>query len=815
MGLKRGKDEKGPYFIGAHGQLFHYQAGNKIARKQAKTKASNSVIKALDEMVEPNKKKNILSKAYDSFYDDYSKMYDQSILPESKRSRRLWKKQKESGKVREEETKKLIKVKTEIKAQAKQTKKAMKEEQKGIEIKQDGKTEDHGHRKKIETYDWKTDRVETQTVPATYERDQAVKELKQEKQKRRRRWLGATVGAAEPIAKKSAETVMKGLGAGKQSYKTLSLQKTRGKVSPLNKIRQKTTIRLRKKVTGYGKKQAGRGYKKVKEKYVDLPEPEKYDWKTDRMEEPKSSKKKIRETVSYKQGKRLSKKRYKKAKAFVGKTGKAVLGEKTYSKYKNKAIARKERLKKQAKYATKHPYKTMGIAVPKKALKVQKKALGKVAKGNKIASKKMAAAAKLLVKKDGLLAVFKPLYWSLMINAKIMAYPQPILITSVIFGSVLMIWYFGMMSGYYGLFALKALVGTIINVFLTLGNSIVYAINGIYTILLTGIVTIINQIFFYFSQGIIEAINTIADAVPLLNPIDLEFKGLETTYSLDPPFAFSYLCPEPINATDIGSGVGSFFMGWAFIKPGAQFYEYNEATDSYVLEIAYEGDEGERLYLPKINELAISDFISDMTNDKPPPDYDFLSNNAGYVEQYNAETDEFEWVLVNQRSLSRTVFEDIIRYLTGEPENMESWLKDGAMYYTKYRNDALFFGSGEIEHQAQLVGINEHERHYYFFVASMLEWDESLVDVQQFDQQNPMQWKRAGTIQGTDGKEHEFKEIANDATTYVADELEKRFDVETINTKASGNLESLCIDDIYPLYVKYIKEHVAPWYPLK
>jgi hypothetical protein len=385
-----------------------------------------------------------------------------------------------------------------------------------------------------------------------------------------------------------------------------------------------------------------------------------------------------------------------------------------------------------------------------------------------------------------------------------------------------MVWFFGSLSGYYGLYAAKAMVATFANVFLTIGNAAIFAVNGVYTIISLGIVTIINQLFYYFIGGILEVINIILTYIPIVGQQSLDFVPIgNQTISFEPPVALAYLVPEPINATDIVTGIMSTLFGYSFIKPGAQFYEYNMATDSYVVEVAFVGENFERLYLPKINRAAkVDGLLTNMSGgDRPPPiQYNFTTNVAGYVQRYNQETKKMEWVLVNQKSISKTIFEDVFNLLFGgksDSQDIYYWLEKGYSYFEKVKNT-----KGEIYNEQKIIYQSANSRHYYFFIASLKEWKPSLIDgVPLLHQNTPESWFRSGSITGSDGKTYNFRECANKATAYVADKLsDKSYPVSSLkeleDKERKESYETLCMDLIYPLYVEWIKENVASWYPL-
>lgn len=813
MAVKRGSDEKGPFYRGAYGRKFHYTINNKQSRERAKSMAANSIINALGEMAdrETKKKPNKLTKIAGKFYEDYSKIYDYALLPESERSRRLWKHKGKMGKIRETEAKKQLDVKDKLRKEERHIIDEMKAQHKEIptkdkrDIKQ--KTQSRPYRKTENTYDWRTDRVEQKQEKNP--KKEAQEQILEEKKKRRTRWLGIVAGSAEPVAKKGVNIAGETYKSGKETYRSLTGQEKRKEFSPIHKLRQKTTMKITNKLRKKGKQVGKKQSKKVLDRA--FKEEERYDWRSSRVS---SKEPKITQTASYQKGRNIGRRFNRKIKDSFTKTGKSILGKETFNKYVNKAQQRKKRLKKQAAYAKKHPYKAMTWGVGKKTFNVQKKALGKVSNVNKLASKKMANAASLLVKRDGLLAVFKPLYWSLMINAKLMAYPKPFFITFLLFGGLLMIWFFGAMSGYYALFAVKALVAAAINVVLSIGNAFIFAINGLLSLIQLGVVTLINQLFYYFIGGIIEAINTLAGYIPSVNAVDLAFNGLETQVNLQPDVALGYLVPEPINATDVSSGIGSFLFGYAFVSPNAEPFEYDHAAEAYVVEIAYVGDNQETLFFPKVNEQAKTSFLVNMTADKPPPiQYNFSKNVAGYTQQFDPDTGEVEWVLTKQRAVSQTLFQDIIAWLTGKPSSHEEWIKNSGHYYAKTEVTTLRFGIPPWETK---IGYGhrfcqQSERDKFFLIAAMNEWDETLITAA--NDRQPEEWLRTGIITGDDGQTHAFNHYANEARAYAAAELKQAYSIDALIEMESNNYKELCRDHIYPIYINYIEENIAPWYP--
>lgn len=544
------------------------------------------------------------------------------------------------------------------------------------------------------------------------------------------------------------------------------------------------------------------------------------DWRRERREKKQKRKERRRETAKkvtdpvvkptkkyteasgYKEGKEIGKERVKKTKNFLkkktGVAGRFVLGEERFDKYKNKAFQRKKRLKKQVAFAKKHPYKAAGIGSIRGA-KASLKIGGKTAKHvNKLAANKASAAAKLIVERDGLLAIFKPLYWALRLNALFASHPQPYIITGLAFFSIFAVWYFGSFSGMYALFAFRAMIAGIVNSVFSVANAFIFGINGLLSLVQLGIITIINQIGYFFTGGIIDFINNITQTLSFLPGFDgaqLEFEGIKAEIFNQPPFALGYLVPE-------GAG-----LGFIWINPNAEPYEIDMVNDSIIFEPVFVGDGGEILNAPKENRYAIADIIVDMEEDRPPPiDYNFSINPAGYV--FDEKQDK--WVLTSDRALSNTLF-GTARQLTdlATKDNLYTWMDEGNSYYMKDPNNIF------ADEYIQPTTISVNARSDYFFVASLYEWNEGLLETGELDNENPKNWRRTGTIETAKGTTYTFDSYAAMAKMYVVNELEDAdLTLEKMKQWEENDYKNLCINKIYPLYVKFIKEEIAPWYPI-
>lgn len=662
--------------------------------------------------------------------------------------------------------------------------------------------------KKETTYDWRTSRVERKRIQAEQKEaeqeeqarayQQAKQEQKKEKKKRRTKLLGLAAGLAEPITKTATTAAKEGYAGAKETYQSATAQQARKKYSPLHKLRQKTTMKITNKLRKKGKDVV----EKTTTKKVENP-------RTNRMENiPRRTK--ISGTNDYVAGKRQANRIKRGIKKQAAHIGKGLLGKKRYEKYENVAKQKKKRLKKQWNFAKKHPYKAMTVGSSKMAYKAQKKGLKGLGQANKFAAKKMGGAAKKLMQKDGLFALFKPMYWSLLLQSKLMMYPKPFLITGLFFGSMIAIWYFGGFSGYYALFAIKALVATILNTTFSIGNAIIFAMMGLLELIKIGVVAVINQVFYFFIGGLIEAVNEIAKRAPFIDPLNMDFSGISTEWNVDPAFGLSYVVPEPMNFSSVSAGIGSFFVGFSFISPNAEPYEIDHMTDAYMVEPVYVGANGETLFYPKINDFAKEEgIIANLSKDRPPPrEYNFTTNPASIRINEDGTT-----TYIKRMEISITLFDGAIQAITGDAATVEEWLSNGKTYPIKDSRWSPGLLPTEWLRYENTWGISncpEAKRDEYFFVAAMHSWDEEIVESGE-----AKNWLRNGIIKGTDGKMHYISIAKEEAKQYVIDNCLSFYTVDELNTiqEKSDAFITFAQNVLYPTYREYIKTEVEPWWP--
>jgi hypothetical protein len=265
-------------------------------------------------------------------------------------------------------------------------------------------------------------------------------------------------------------------------------------------------------------------------------------------------------------------------------------------------------------------------------------AFGKYSKANKVAlaaTRKMAianlnAAAEIKVNEKGLFAVLQPIFWGCKVGAWAMSAWQPVLIAGLIFGIFMATWFYGLVSAYYGLYFLKCIPAVFANVFLTIGNTIWFAVNGLFNLMLLGIITLINGIFYYFLEPLYGMINWLTDKVTLGQiGTDMTFKGLSYTFDLQPRDGFCYVRPDPIKATGNGWEIFLSFFAYSFVRPGEDPWLYD--SDGEILMDPCYTQNWAKLEYPKLNPVAKADFIWDRIMDKPPPSrtYNFDSSTWG------------------------------------------------------------------------------------------------------------------------------------------------------------------------------------------
>jgi hypothetical protein len=250
-------------------------------------------------------------------------------------------------------------------------------------------------------------------------------------------------------------------------------------------------------------------------------------------------------------------------------------------------------------------------------------------------SKKAAAVLKAargaMVQKYGIAAITKPRYWLLLISQVTVKHPFILFITAVIAGFILLAYTFGNVSILYELYFIKNVLVLIPNTFLSIANSIWFAVHGIYYLIITGVLDIINGIFFYFLSPVYSFLHLVFGwaGFPAWAPI-----GGGMPLALTPHDAFAYIAPTPIKIATLPNGqidTWATFLGmwggFAFMKPGSPFYA-TDANGTIQKEFFY-SENGAKLYFPRLNPDGLSSGWWAKVEGKPPPGHS--SNTIPYI----------------------------------------------------------------------------------------------------------------------------------------------------------------------------------------
>jgi len=209
----------------------------------------------------------------------------------------------------------------------------------------------------------------------------------------------------------------------------------------------------------------------------------------------------------------------------------------------------------------------------------------------------IADARGIIVKEKGMGAIIDLKFWGLLFAQITLSNIIPIFFAILITGIFLMAYLFGTISACYALYFLKIIPSTFLNVFLTIGNALWFALHMIATALMYAFVTIINTIQYWFLKPLIDAINAIAHVFGAGDPLKFQaiFEG--KAIPVQPHDAFAYLMPDAVKWGDWGS-----LISYKWIRCGANPYLNGE----YVRVM---GQNGATLLFPKYDPKGIADGI--------------------------------------------------------------------------------------------------------------------------------------------------------------------------------------------------------------
>ena len=328
--------------------------------------------------------------------------------------------------------------------------------------------------------------------------------------------------------------------------------------------------------------------------------------------------------------------------------------------------------KARGQYAKEHPYtatfkagKMLGTRMAGASTKVANRAGRAIGTVNN--------AAEMVFQKYKVLAMFKPLFWSLKITSIGLTKPMPFIYAGLILGLGLMIWLYGAISGYYALYFLKCIPALFANAILSIFNAIWFGIHGIFNFFTAAIVTIINQVEYYFLQPFYG----------VSSYVGVPFKGIPINITLQPDHAFAYFVPTPLNVAGgpiaLLASLGSYDM----VMPGANPYLYNYTTDQQMFDVQFEQNGGE-LRFPAFNFYAKADGFWCSLKDQPPPlDYRFPDNIAGY-QFVKTDTDIYSnngtWELRTGRDISLSIVFGIASVVSSAPITPDGWLRQTGWY---------------------------------------------------------------------------------------------------------------------------------------
>ena len=243
-------------------------------------------------------------------------------------------------------------------------------------------------------------------------------------------------------------------------------------------------------------------------------------------------------------------------------------------------------------------------------------------------------ASQLIAQQDGVLAVTKPLFWSLKLVPYLTSAIVPILITVIAILMALMMWVCGWVSFGYMFYFLKTIPVMLWNIFATIINGFYFAFFGVLQLMMMGMTAIVNAVAYFFAGPVIDTINLVIDGVNTIAHVislglwtPLQRIGFhpwgQSSWNATPSNALSYAIPEHVLFNN--DPKAGFFFGWptlgslfsfAFVRPGVPLY-VTEANGTYNWTLVDTGGLI-KVYYPTINPDARAKGIVS-TYDQPPP----------------------------------------------------------------------------------------------------------------------------------------------------------------------------------------------------
>ena len=271
------------------------------------------------------------------------------------------------------------------------------------------------------------------------------------------------------------------------------------------------------------------------------------------------------------------------------------------------------------------------------------------------------AAKAMIFHAQGIKAFFNPTYIALAFRISMVS-AIPALIAVIAFALICYVWLYTMIAPIYFLYAVASSIAAFLNIFLTVANAFLYAVNAIFEIIRIGIMTIIDQLAIWLLKpiatminAIIGAINTVIGVVNVIaNAFHMSVNTIPLKSAKDlipqhnyivhmvPDKVFAYIAPPDRLTLDAAGNINlASFFAFVFVRPGAPLYAAENNT-IYVTEYAFVSNEPTvALYIPKIYKYARADgFICSPY--KPPPLSQFLGFPLPSLQQVN-------WISVTKK----------------------------------------------------------------------------------------------------------------------------------------------------------------------
>jgi hypothetical protein len=419
----------------------------------------------------------------------------------------------------------------------------------------------------------------------------------------------------------------------------------------------------------------------------------------------------------------------------------------------------------------------------------------------------LSSAAQRIVESNKLLAILKPMFWYIKIMQIGLSKPMPFIYAGLACGMGLMIWLFGLVSGYYALYFLKCIPAVVLNVPLTIFNAIWYGLFAIFNMVQAGLVTIINQVFYFFVGGLLDSLhNGITIDLGWLGKHNIlgigeGFRGIQFSAASQPDYAFSYLVPQPIDCSH-GSVAAFLSLGaYSWIQPGANPYLYDYEIDAPLFKVQIMQN-GAELKFPEFNYFMEASPIWTKLKEPPPQiDYSWANKYSGMY----WDRDDCKWHKYPQTDISISIIGGATGALNSDPVFIQSGFLMATGYYSATK-------SSEQRTRADTI-FNEAVKEYFiakgYDSATVNKYANEWASIEPGWNVGKAIWANwpAGMDSSIIGVDYfPYLDAYMDAALVVTQELTwQGYTAATLSDNTPWSV-------IYGEYYKYIQINIEPWW---